>query len=647
MIDVIVKRSRKKILQMKKIQIYILILSILVTGLISCIDNENFSVLHNLTDEEIAEIARQKAYDDSIRNHIDADLLLDYTLSFKISATLYDGAPVEIDVNAIAELFGISSEQLLAGIAGEDGAPEIKGFGIAGSTHIDIATASNTNAPWGHWWDINGDLTQWGDNAMVFAEFDTENGVFNVGQYPGHLSEGDTITFIEGLKYDTLRAAVRIKVIPTMPEGIVATVVNTQNLSINVVPKNVYDADPLDFDLDKTLSDLGVTSMEEVAFIGVNADGTYAQDAVTGNGFWYDAKGFVSSWGAGGVTYTNYGDFEANQVSIGQFPDSLYIGESFSIQYGFLANKKIEMLKIRITVIDPSTVPGEPKEIEKSYAVNEDKVTDYSSTDVDITEDLAEAFALSLGEITTAIANQEMVFSSVNKDGSVISSSTANYPGYWYNINGDVCSWGAEAIVYSEVHTTDAALLLAIGHHPENTAVGDVVTFTQIAELNGGKVTFTVTVKITDPDGGGPKTVEKTFDIEEAYNPDYTPTSVDVTDILADAFNMTVADINAAIGNQELVFSGVNADGTVYVDGDGNPVSTANYPGNWFDINGNVCSWGAESIIYCELGHDDTLLQLNVGHHPTSAKAGDQVTFKQIAELNGGKVTFTINVKIL
>ena len=631
---------------MKKIHIYI-ILSMLITGLISCRDNEDFSTLHNLTDQEIAEIARQKAYADSVKNHIDADLLLEYTLSFNISSSLYDGAPVEIDVAQIAELFGLTSEELLAGIAGDDGAPEVKGFGISGSTHIDIATASNTNAPWGHWWDINGDLTEWGENAMVFAEFDTESGVFNVGQYPGHLSVGDTITFIEGLKYNDIRAAVRIKVIPTSPGGIVATVVNTQNLSINVVPKSGYDADPLDFDLDKTLSDLGIGSMDEVSFIGVNVDGTYAQETVTGNGFWYNGEGFVGAWGVDGVAYTNYGDFEANQISIGQYPDTLVIGQSFSIQYGFLANDKIEMLKIRISVIDPNSVPGEPQIIEKSYSISEDYVADYSSTDIDITEDLATAFAMSFGEITTAIENQELVFSNVNTDGTVISASTANYPGYWLTINGDACSWGADAIVYSEVHVTDAALLLAVGHHPDNAKAGDVVTFTQIAELNGGKVTFTVKVTITDPSGGGPKTLEKSYDVEEAYNPDYTPTSVDVADVLTDAFDMTIEEINAAIGNSELVFSGVNADGSVYVDGDGNPVSTANYPGHWFKATGDVCSWGAEAIIYCELGHDDSTLQLNVGHHPDNAKTGDMVTIKQIAELNGGKVTFTINVKIL
>ena len=50
----------------------------------------------------------------------------------------------------LAELFQISEEDLLAGIALDDGAPEIQGFAIEGSTHADNMTASNSNATWGH-----------------------------------------------------------------------------------------------------------------------------------------------------------------------------------------------------------------------------------------------------------------------------------------------------------------------------------------------------------------------------------------------------------------------------------------------------------------------------------------------------------------
>ena len=120
-------------------------------------------------------------------------------------------------------------------------------------------------------------------------------------------------------------------------------------------------------------------------------------------------------------------------------------------------------------------------------------------------------------------------------------------------------------------------------------------------------------------------------------------------ELLRDAFKMTTFQIHQAISNGELVFSGINADGSVYTDADGNPVSTANYPGHWFGADGNVTVWGSADnapIVYSELAHSETSLELSIGHHPDNAKSGDTVTIKQIAELNGGKATFTITITI-
>jgi len=186
---------------MKKLYSYILS-ALLMMGLFSCGDNEDFSSLHLLTTDEEAEIHRQDSILEAQKNNINANLILKYDAPITISNTLYDGVKVPIEINKIAELFGLTEEQVLLGIAGESGAPEVKGFAIEWSTRADVGTATNTNSTWGHWWDKDGNTTKWGETAMVFAEFDTENKEFNVGQYPGHLVAGDTIKFIEALKYN-------------------------------------------------------------------------------------------------------------------------------------------------------------------------------------------------------------------------------------------------------------------------------------------------------------------------------------------------------------------------------------------------------------------------------------------------------------
>lgn len=49
------------------------------------------------------------------------------------------------------------------------------------------------------------------------------------------------------------------------------------------------------FDVSKVMADLGISSMEEAKYVGVKADGSYAQESDAGtNGFWYDMDGFAS-----------------------------------------------------------------------------------------------------------------------------------------------------------------------------------------------------------------------------------------------------------------------------------------------------------------------------------------------------------------
>ncbi|MFT3738516.1 MAG: DUF4859 domain-containing protein [Breznakibacter sp.] len=203
---------------MKKMYLYIAFLSLLVTGFAGCGDNEDFSSAHVLTDEEQAELDRQDSIRNAQLNNLNVDLKLEYTVDITISSTLYDGTTLEIDLDKIATFFGITKEELLAGIAGETGAPEVKGFAIEGSTHADNSKATTTNAPWGHWWDAKGDVTTWGETAMIFCEFDTETGIFSIGQYPGRLTAGQTLEVAECLKYNEERVGIVIKVNAKAPE---------------------------------------------------------------------------------------------------------------------------------------------------------------------------------------------------------------------------------------------------------------------------------------------------------------------------------------------------------------------------------------------------------------------------------------------
>lgn len=487
---------------MKKIFLYITFLSLLAVGLVGCGDNVDFSKEHVLSDAEIKEMARQDSVKEAQKNHINANLVLNYSLEITTSKTVYDGAPLTVDMDKIAKLFSISKEQLLAGIAGDAGALEVKGFAIEGTTHADKGIATNTNSPWGHWWNADGNVTTWGTDAMVFCEFDTETGIFNVGQYPGHLVDGQILKIIECLKYNEKRAAVVITITAKAPGKLTAPVVGTQDLKIDVLTKTVYDPDSLQFELAKVKTDLGITSMKDVKWVGVNDDGSFATEySADPPGFWYDMKGFVGVYGADASVYTSYGNFKENRIGIGQYPEHLKAGQSFIIQYGILANNKIEMLKITINVKeyqDPETAPtGSPKAVEKAVDLTKAYSNDYASVKFDVKELLRDAFKKTTYQIHKAIAAGELKL----YQGAVSATDpkyTADVPGYWLKTDGTAGEWAA-GLAWVSIGHSETELYLYGGNHPDNGIAGTTVTTKLIATYNGGTVTFNITFKVTKP----------------------------------------------------------------------------------------------------------------------------------------------------
>lgn len=486
---------------MKRIYLYIAFLSLLMTGLASCGDNIDFSSLHFLTDQEKAEMARQDSIREAQRLNINANLILEYSLDVTISKSSYDGAALAIDVDKIAKLFGITREELLAGIEGESGAPEIKGFAIEGSTHADNGIAANTNSPWGHWWDADGNVTKWGETAMVFAEFNTEEAKFNIGQYPSHLTDGQTVKIIECLKYNEKRVAVVITINAKAAAKITAPVVRTQNLAIDVVAKSGddYSADSLQFNLAQVKSDLGVSSMADVKFIAVNEDGSYSQECTAPPaGFWFDMNGFAGAWGDNASVYTSYGDFSENKIGIGQFPGHLQGGQAITIQYGLLANNKIVMLKVTINVKayqDPETAPtGTPKAVEKTIELTKSYSNDNASVKVDIKDVLRDAFKKTTYQIHQAIISGDLKL----YQGAVTETAptyTGEAPGYWLKADGTAIEWSKGVVMCSIGHKETELYLFGV-NHPDNAVAGTTVSTKLIATYNGGSVTFNITFKV-------------------------------------------------------------------------------------------------------------------------------------------------------
>ena len=282
---------------------------------------------------------------------INADLVLEYSIAFEVASSYVSGT-VDIDLDAIAALFEITKEELLAGIEKAEGALPIVGFAIEGTTGEDNPAVSNTSGPWGHWWDANGDVVGWGENAMVFAEWNIDEDLFTVGQYPDHLIPGQEITVIEGLSYNGKRAVIVINYTALDPGADNGVVVATQDLSIDINPKSDYTQDLLTFDLAAALAAIGVENAADAKFMTVKADGSFT-DAYNADapGFWYGLDGNLGAWGDNASVFNFWpGD---NTIGIGQFPDRLAAGETYVIKCGLRAGDKIVMFTITINVVAP------------------------------------------------------------------------------------------------------------------------------------------------------------------------------------------------------------------------------------------------------------------------------------------------------
>lgn len=483
---------------MKNLHIYTLVF-VLLAGLWSCGENEDFSTLHTLTNDELAEIARQDSLAEAAKNRLNADLVVNYDVEITTSATLYDGTAVTIDMTPIAEIFGLSEEDLLAGIGGEDGAPNIRGFAMEGEQHTDVSGASNTNAPWGHWWDADNKVTTWGETAMVFAEFDYETSVFNVGQYPDHLTDGQSLQIIECLRYNEIRVAVVMNITAKAPGEVSAQIVSTQNLTAEVFPRVGFDSDSVQFNLDQALADLGVSSMDEVSFVSVNADGSFnVEPTVEGIGFWYDMSGELGEYGENSSFSTYYGEFMADKISLGQYPGNISVGDDYTIEYGLMANNQIVMLEIAISVVDydnPETAPaGDPEDLTADVTMSKAYSDDYANITTDIAETLRNAFKLTTYEIAQAIVSGDLKL----YQGEVTEedpSYTADVPGYWLQADGTAGGWG-ESLVWCSIGYTETELYFFGGNHPANAVAGDSVSTTYIASYNGGTATFNITFNV-------------------------------------------------------------------------------------------------------------------------------------------------------
>lgn len=135
-------------------------------------------------------------------------------------------------------------------------------------------------------------------------------------------------------------------------------------------------------------------------------------------------------------------------------------------------------------------IPAELKTINYSYNTSlEANENEYSFVTVDLNaQKIADALSINKSEL------EQVSYYAIKANGELDSISTANAPGHWFNKNGDVCEYGDNAYLYSELDLSN--MKANVGQFPGKVLAGEMYTIKQAVKSKNTIVYFTINVTI-------------------------------------------------------------------------------------------------------------------------------------------------------
>lgn len=130
------------------------------------------------------------------------NVTLTQSISFPYDSQNYTGATITLNATQLATAFAIQPSELASLMT----AQEIKFYAIEQNGTLNPTTTANG---YGHWFAANGNITTWGSNSVLFAEFDANTYNVSIGQFPGAATAGTEYTIRQALvyTYDTNKTA--------------------------------------------------------------------------------------------------------------------------------------------------------------------------------------------------------------------------------------------------------------------------------------------------------------------------------------------------------------------------------------------------------------------------------------------------------
>lgn len=474
---------------MKKIIFFALALTIAILGIIVVSCEKDESKKHEYTDEELKEIARQ----DSLKQIIPADYVFTQDVTVPLTDD-YSGITVslvteEYEQKLLDSLGFNSISEIVIALGTLEGGVQVGNditfFAYNYSTKYEYTSPSTTNY-FGHWFDANGDVCNWGDQAYLFLEKqDTFSLNFTLGMYPSRPTVGNTYHIVEAMKYDDYKVAFLFNV--TIGEEIpvvypVTTIVGTQTLDVSEEQDNTYASTPVAINAADIETAIGIAP-ENAELYGIDAsDDSLYIDGFTANvGYWYNRTGDVCNWGnLGCALYAEY-NVDNQEINVGQFPDSAIVGETYTIKMAFvnLDNLKQYNVVINVTITEPAAVyPETTLELTLDLAFTTPVNNEYAATSLAL-DSAAIQTAIGCGPSAAVLYGVDATTDSLN-----IGGLTANN-GCWFTAAGDVCAWGATGVSMA-IEYVPGTQTLNVFQFPEACVSGTIYT-ARLAFVNNDK----------------------------------------------------------------------------------------------------------------------------------------------------------------
>ena len=323
--------------------------------------------------------------------------------------------------------------------------------------------ASPTAGNQGFWFNEAGIVTAWGATAYFYIENPTsmDYSVLKVGQYPSRLAIGDefstSLYFINGENYYQAKVNIIVKA-PTIIDGEFKEVAS-RTYNVQQMPSGYEWTEGIEIPTDFIEQNIGsnwvVYGMELLDENGNeragNAKYTKRYSITEAPGFWLNADGRNSGWGADAIFGISAGGATSGLFTLMQYPDRCSIGDVLKTKLFFVNEETTEMVTFNFNYYIVESIVE--KEEVGNTAIMAVVTPNEEAQDIDLAP-VAEALGTTVDEL---ISDDNTFLKGMTSDGQYSKGWKASL-GVNFNYNGEYDEYG-DMYVYFEKNADGVQLI--------------------------------------------------------------------------------------------------------------------------------------------------------------------------------------------